>query len=164
MSKYWILAEVTEREASNRTKIGKRNLYRIGQKTLTYVSYPNNLYMLNSTTYTTRVQKFKMKFFIIITFLISKGKRCHPCTQDIYNRYPKIKHEKYNTLLISIKYRIKFKHEMSISSKHKAVTSDLSACTSIVERSINFFSETLFFFFLIGNKNFFDKKSTMSLR
>ena len=116
--------------------------------------------MLNSTTYTTRVQKFKMKFFIIITFLISKGKRCHPCTQDIYNRYPKIKHEKYNTLLISIKYRIKFKHEMSISSKHKAVTSDLSACTSIVERSINFFSETLFFF-LIGNKNFIDKKSTM---
>ena len=30
--------------------------------------------MLNSTTYTTRVQKFKMKFFIIITFLISKRK------------------------------------------------------------------------------------------
>ena len=127
-------------------EIGKKNLHKTGQKTLTYVSYPNNLYMLNSTTYTTRVQKFKMKFFIIITFLISKRKRCHPCTQDIYNRYPKIKHEKYNTLLISIKYRIKFKHEMSISSKHKAVTSDLSACTSIVERSINFFSETLYFF------------------
>ena len=45
------MAEVTEREASKRTEIGKRNLYRIGQKTLTYVSYPNNLYMLNSTTY-----------------------------------------------------------------------------------------------------------------
>ena len=53
MSKYWILAEVTEREASKRTKIGKRNLYKTGQKTLTYVSYPYNLYMLNSTTYNT---------------------------------------------------------------------------------------------------------------